>query len=240
MAISLTTASGDPVSSFGTGSSQWATGARANEAAFGQRNSFGAGNPAETTDTGNFENLSNAAGTRGAPTGALTDPKLIDPASRTSTTTNAITKTLGEVGSTKMGYVDMAEGHNGFRGGGGSLYGGSGTGGTPRLLATAKMGKAPTPKKPDTPAGEQGTSANQPAGPQAPPAGPGSQEPQGQPSEPGPQTPTGETSSTPGGGLGWPAEEPAGRNDNFRTGVTSSRPSGSGWPDRFTGAGVSQ
>lgn len=35
MAISLTTASGDPVSSFGTGSSQWATGARPYEAQFG-------------------------------------------------------------------------------------------------------------------------------------------------------------------------------------------------------------
>ena len=232
MTISLTTASGDPVSSFGTGSSQWATGARANEAQFGQLNSFGAGNPTEISDTGNFENLSNAAGTRGAPTGAVADPKLIDPASRTSTTTNAITKTLGEVGSTSMGYTDLAEGHNGFRGGGGSLYGGGAGGGAPRLLATAKMGTVPKPKS-GTPAGE-----HQPAGPQEQLPESGPQEPQGQPSEPGPQAPTDDTSSTPGGGLGWP-EESTGRNDNFRTGVTSSRPSGSGWPDRFTGTGVS-
>jgi hypothetical protein len=55
MAISLTTASGDPVSSFGSGSSQWATGARANEAAFGQRDVFGTrfASPGQTpiTDT---------------------------------------------------------------------------------------------------------------------------------------------------------------------------------------------
>jgi hypothetical protein len=152
--------------------------------------------------------------------------------------TNSITKTVGEIGSTQMGYVDLTEGHNGFGGGGrGSMKAsGSGGGGT-HLLADAKMGKAPAPKKPGTPAGEQGTSAEQPAGPQEPEAGPQT------PPEAGPQTPpeypTGgnDTSSTPGGGLGWPAESTS-RMGNFRSGLTSSRPSGLGWPAESLGEGA--
>ncbi len=207
--ISLTRADGAPVASFGAGVAFSNSQAQVNPGQYSDAKAFGAGEPAPISDTGQFENLSNAAGTRGAPTGALSGPELIDPASRTSTTTNAITKTLGEVGSTKMGYVDMTEGHNGFAGGGGSLYGGSGSGkaGTPQLLAKIPMGKAPTPKKPGTPDSTRASEfdrGQQEARPQLPGSPePGSPEP-GSPTEPSsaPTTPK----PKPPGGLGEAAE----------------------------------
>ena len=108
MAISLTTASGDPVSSFGTGSSQWATGARANEAEFGQQDTFGSGQQ------------------------SYMSPRSVRP--------TQITGTEGEIGNGQMYANPEGIGtHNGMRG----LGRGASGGGTPHLLADAKLGTAP-------------------------------------------------------------------------------------------------
>ena len=73
MAISLTDANGNSVSSFGSGSSQWATGARANEAAFGQRNLFASPGQTPITDTtdqiGNGQMYPNPEGAGGTHNG---------------------------------------------------------------------------------------------------------------------------------------------------------------------------
>ena len=199
--ISLTR-SGDnlPVTTFGTGSAFSASKSEVNPAAYSDVEAFGHDNQAEISDTGKFENLSNAAGTRGAPTGALSGPELIDPASRTSTTKNQITKTLGEVGSTKMGYQDLTEGHNGFAGGGGGGMQAAAPATKPRqLLATIKPGGVKQRSLVDNPTrtsefdrGQQEARPQFPGSPE-----PGSPEPSSAPTTPKPK---------PSGGLGEAAE----------------------------------
>ena len=180
------------MASFGTGVAFSNSQARVNPSQSSDFEAFGAGNPAKMSDTGQFENISNAAGTRGAPTGALAAPKLIEPSSRTSTTTNSITKTLGEIGSTKMGYQDLAAGHNGF-GGGGMMQAAAPAASPRQLLAKIPMGKAPSgnvlSRKGEF---EQGQSE---AKPQLP----------GSPTEPGPPTePPGGNSGSGSGNSGEP------------------------------------
>jgi hypothetical protein len=122
--ISLTRSSDNlPVASFGAGAPFGQGGAAAGNqttspAMVSDTGDFGeSSNEAEFGNTGLFSNVARAPGPRGAPTGALTEPGLIEPSTRASTSTNQVTSTLGQIGNAKGMYEDPTKGH-GIRGGG--------------------------------------------------------------------------------------------------------------------------